>query len=821
MSEKRRRRDVASGSPSKNSPKKQRNNLGSSEKLEIYELYCSFIAGRSKQAERHRRGKYSHPTHGNSMFFKEAYELLPLKFRGLGFSTYKKIIKTGKQNPEGALFRAAGRPTTLSEEEERDLVNIIREATADGFLVTHNCLVIWGFQILTQSPRFPIMDETSKEEAVQHIGGKKWLRSFKARHDIQIHSNERSLEAVRAQKTQPENTVDFFRNLLRAHALSHIHREARTSHAMNDSLLFEGLSLGTNVELPQMKGFPSTEEMKSKIRSIPGKASWQPGVSDLDGDFLFADILSLDECADYFHKRLNKPLEPLCSKFVWNLDEKPLIPDISKGVSITVEGRKTQSATGIKTSSWTLLMWTSAYGENLSPLVIFPDTLKGQSGEISAELVYEKLRNPSPQTIEPRISWEPNGWMNKKLFENELATVLPKLRSEMPPNEMGILTYDAHKTHISRKAIQIAKFYGFIILTLPSHLSILLQPLDNYFNAAYAKAYREQYQTTWKSCPNPNSAQKFSCILTAFRQVQNNQAQSSQAWCRCGMDSGFPTPTLISLNRYAVGIAERKKNTPLTEVTLPYLRIIFSRLNLCQPPGSLISGEVLQKLQQAGHEDETHAAKVRELLKILADYKPPTIQISQLSLPSSAYFLPRVEKTLAHNRDLFLTFLSQEDSENEQQRFSQAATKAAREKLASLIGRGAILSSVAVMSILEVTEAETKRKKKAQKRRDSFKESQKPIWQELLAVATRILRIPTKDSKLLKEKIDKRGAIPIATLKSWCQVRELYIRGKTRQVELANVLLGHFGSENEISEMNDNDNLDENDENEVDDDNDE
>ena len=37
---------------------------------------------------------------------------------------------------------------------------------------------------------------------------------------------------------------------------------------------------------------------------------------------------------------------------------------------------------------------------------------------------------------------------------------------------------------VKRQAVSIAKLYGFLILSLPSHMSITLQPLDNFFNGA-------------------------------------------------------------------------------------------------------------------------------------------------------------------------------------------------------------------------------------------------------------------------------------------------------------------------------------------------
>ena len=120
------------------------------------------------------------------------------------------------------------------------------------------------------------------------MGGKDWLRAFKKRHDIKLKNNEKPLEIVRAQKTQPENMVDFFRNLLNSHAMAHIHGEARRSLGEGSTLNFEGVSLGINATTwPQREGRRSAAALQAEICSVPGLATWQPGVVDVDGDFFF------------------------------------------------------------------------------------------------------------------------------------------------------------------------------------------------------------------------------------------------------------------------------------------------------------------------------------------------------------------------------------------------------------------------------------------------------------------------------------------------------------------------------------------------------
>ena len=137
----------------------------------------------------------------------------------------------------------------------------------------------------------------------------------------------------------------------------------------------------------------------------------------------------------------------------------------------------------------------------------------GKSGEIGEAISSFVADSSSLHSL--RTAFEPNGWMNKKLFENELAQVLPALRQNMPAHELGILIYDAHSTHVNRQAVAIAKWYGFLILTLPSHLSIILQPLDNFFNGAFAKEYRAAYQAAWTNNRQPRAADKVRSVINA------------------------------------------------------------------------------------------------------------------------------------------------------------------------------------------------------------------------------------------------------------------------------------------------------------------
>ncbi len=62
------------------------------------------------------------------------------------------------------------------------------------------------------------------------------------------------------------------------------------------------------------------------------------------------------------------------------------------------------------------------------------------------------------------------------------------------------------------------------------------------------------------------------------------------------MASGYPTPAKLNPARFCAGATYREPE--LLQISPEYLRILFSIENLLKPPGELIRGSVLQKLQE-------------------------------------------------------------------------------------------------------------------------------------------------------------------------------------------------------------------------------
>ena len=234
--------------------------------------------------------------------------------------------------------------------------------------------------------------------------------------------------------------------------------------------------------------------------------------------------------------------------------------------------------------------------------------------------------------------------------------VLPSLRKQLPPHELGILIYDAHSTHIQRRAVAIAKWFGFLIVTLPSHLSITLQPLDNFFNGAFAKAYQEEYQAAWVTNRQPRAADKVCSVIKAFQAASQKQEECRNAWSRCGMAAGFPTPLKLSPSRFSAG--EPYRDRDLQAISPQYLKVLFAEENLIRPPGDVISSVVLQKRSE---KDASIRRLSNDLINMMAQRHPSENHLrslngsdNQQSRPNALLSSPGAAHACPHSRSLSL-----------------------------------------------------------------------------------------------------------------------------------------------------------------------
>ncbi len=69
-------------------------------------------------------------------------------------------------------------------------------------------------------------------------------------------------------------------------------------------------------------------------------------------------------------------------------------------------------------------------------------------------------------------------WMTSFLFKEFLSFFKKLVLGGIFPNNYHLLALDGHGSHVSLKTIEQAQQFGLNMITLPSHASHVLQPLD-------------------------------------------------------------------------------------------------------------------------------------------------------------------------------------------------------------------------------------------------------------------------------------------------------------------------------------------------------
>ena len=279
------RKRLSFGGVASPSSKRQRRILSVKEKQEIFDNWREFKSNKEASLLRARksRPKDKKPPHNNN-HVTASWCARPRKFEDVSKTTWKFIIQLGIRGDE---WRQSGGQRSLDDEQEKRLAEHVKSAGFHGHLVTNNAIRIWALECFVSSDRFQNSEEDAKLRILQKIGGKKWVRKFKERHKICLSDSVSALELPRAQKSQPENLVDFYRHLITLHAMSQVHFEAR--RLLEADVTLAGVSLNTELPFPQItKSSHSVESMTTTLRRIPGNSFWKPGLSDLaQADFFF------------------------------------------------------------------------------------------------------------------------------------------------------------------------------------------------------------------------------------------------------------------------------------------------------------------------------------------------------------------------------------------------------------------------------------------------------------------------------------------------------------------------------------------------------
>ena len=91
------------------------------------------------------------------------------------------------------------------------------------------------------------------------------------------------------------------------------------------------------------------------------------------------------------------------------------------------------------------------------------------------------------------MGMQPNAWMPKWLFESWIWHFIKCLKRgpSIDLNNRHLLVLDEHNSHVTLEVVKIAMQLGLDIISLPSHTSHALQPLDLACFAPFKTAFRK------------------------------------------------------------------------------------------------------------------------------------------------------------------------------------------------------------------------------------------------------------------------------------------------------------------------------------------
>ena len=213
---------------------------------------------------------------------------------------------------------------------------------------------------------------------------------------------------------------------------------------------------------------------------------------------------------------------------IYNCDETGCTTVQSPKQVVTEQGRK---QVGSITSSErgelvTVVYAVSASGNVIPPLFIFP------------RVNYKDhfIRGAPPGSVGFATR---SGWINEDIFLEYLQHIIRNTRCS--PDHKILVIMDNHDSHISLKAIDMAKANGIVLLTIPPHTSHRLQPLDRSVYGPFKGAYNRAMDGWLRS--NPGKTVTIYDIPSLV-----NEAQMS-AFIPRNVLSGFQCTGIYPFNR--------------------------------------------------------------------------------------------------------------------------------------------------------------------------------------------------------------------------------------------------------------------------------
>lgn len=155
---------------------------------------------------------------------------------------------------------------------------------------------------------------------------------------------------------------------------------------------------------------------------------------------------------------------------IYNMDETGL-STVHKPKVLAQKGKHQVGAvtSGKRGVNTTCICCMNAAGEFVPPMLIYK----------RKRMTDDLKRGGPPNTV---YECSESGWIVKELFIKWLEHFIKCLRLEKSQENQVLLILDGHSTHTKNiDAINLAREYGIIMLSLPAHTTHKLQPLDRSF----------------------------------------------------------------------------------------------------------------------------------------------------------------------------------------------------------------------------------------------------------------------------------------------------------------------------------------------------
>lgn len=318
----------------------------------------------------------------------------------------------------------------------------------------------------------------------------------------------------------------------------------------------------------------------------------------------------------------------------------------------------------------TVVYTVSASGNVIPPLFVFP------------RVNYKDhfIRGAPPGSIDRATR---SGWINEDIFLDYLQHVIKNNRCS--PDHKILLIMDNHESHISLKVIDTAKANGIVLLTIPSHTSHRLQPLDRSVYGPFKGAYNRAMDGWLR--PNPGKT----VTIYDIPSVVNN-AQMSAVVPR-NILSGFQSTGIYPFNRelfsdvdFAPAVttdrdievnhateecntSQLKSNEPekqmQTDPAVSENMCCTSPVNLLEGNGSYVSPAALHPVPKAEARKKTSKGWKRGRTKILTDTPVRDEIASAIKMTSEKKTTsrePAAKKNLFHKSDADVNEAEETDS---------------------------------------------------------------------------------------------------------------------------------------------------------------